>query len=127
VTDRSPIEVVEAFCDAIAGGDLDAVVAFFSDDAIYHNIPLDPVVGPAAIKATIEGFTGAVDSLEFRILAIAAAGGTVLTERVDVFHFPGHDLELPVMGTFEVDGDGRITAWRDYFDMNQFMSRLPQA
>jgi limonene-1,2-epoxide hydrolase len=28
------------------------------------------------------------------------------------------------MGTFEVD-DGKITAWRDYFDMNQFMSQLP--
>ena len=25
------------------------------------------------------------------------------------------------MGTFEVV-DGKITAWRDYFDMNQFMS-----
>ena len=28
------------------------------------------------------------------------------------------------MGTFEVD-DGKITAWRDYFDMNQFMSQMP--
>ena len=28
------------------------------------------------------------------------------------------------MGTFEV-ADGKITAWRDYFDMNQFMSQMP--
>jgi limonene-1,2-epoxide hydrolase len=27
------------------------------------------------------------------------------------------------MGTFEVH-DGKITAWRDYFDMNQFMGQL---
>jgi limonene-1,2-epoxide hydrolase len=27
------------------------------------------------------------------------------------------------MGTFEISG-GMIKAWRDYFDMNQFTSRL---
>jgi limonene-1,2-epoxide hydrolase len=27
------------------------------------------------------------------------------------------------MGTFEVH-EGKITAWRDYFDLNQFMSKL---
>ena len=27
------------------------------------------------------------------------------------------------MGTFEVSG-GKINAWRDYFDMNQFTSRM---
>jgi len=27
------------------------------------------------------------------------------------------------MGTFEVS-DGKISAWRDYFDMNQFTTRL---
>ncbi|HWM52333.1 MAG TPA: limonene-1,2-epoxide hydrolase family protein, partial [Thermoplasmata archaeon] len=31
--------------------------------------------------------------------------------------------ELPVMGTFEVS-DGKIRAWRDYFDMNQFTRRM---
>jgi limonene-1,2-epoxide hydrolase len=28
---------------------------------------------------------------------------------------------LPVMGTFEVAGS-KITAWRDYFDMQQFQT-----
>jgi hypothetical protein len=32
-------------------------------------------------------------------------------------------FELPVMGTFEVN-HGKIKAWRDYFDMNQFTSRM---
>lgn len=124
-TEQQAIGVVERFCDAIATGDLGAVVAFFTDDAVYHNIPIEPVVGPAAIRVTLESFTSAVDSLEFKILAIAAVGSTVLTERVDVFHFPRHVLSLPVMGTFEVTGD-KISAWRDYFDMQQFMSQLPQ-
>jgi limonene-1,2-epoxide hydrolase len=28
------------------------------------------------------------------------------------------------MGAFEVGADGKITAWRDYFDMSQFSSQL---
>jgi limonene-1,2-epoxide hydrolase len=122
----TPTEVVQRFCDAVATGDLDAVVAFFTDDAVYHNIPLEPVVGPDAIRTTLESFTGAVESLEFRMLNLAAAGSTVLTERVDVFRFPdGYEIALPVMGTFDIV-DGKIAGWRDYFDMNQFMSQLPQ-
>jgi limonene-1,2-epoxide hydrolase len=125
MTTSTPIQVVERFCAAIASGDLDAVIAFFTADAVYHNIPLDPVVGPDAIRATLEGFTGAVESLEFRMLNIAASGNTVLTERVDVFNFPTSSIELPVMGTFDITGE-QISGWRDYFDMNQFMSQLPQ-
>jgi limonene-1,2-epoxide hydrolase len=71
----------------------------------------------------LASFTTGVESIEFRVGAIAADGGTVLTERVDVFRFPGKEISLPVMGTFEVAG-GKIAAWRDYFDMNQFMSQL---
>ena len=46
-----------------------------------------------------------------------------MTERVDVFSLPGKTFELPVMGAFEVS-DGKINAWRDYFDINQFTSRM---
>ena len=57
---------------------------------------------------------------------IVANGDTVLTERVDVFQLPNAVIELPVMGTFEVR-DGKIAAWRDYFDLNQYMSQLQGA
>ena len=122
----TPIEVVRRFCAAWAVGDIDAIVGFFTPDAVYHNIPLAPVVGPEQIRATIEGFTGGVRSIEFRVDAIAADGPTVLTERVDIFEFPNGRIELPVMGTFEVV-DGQIAAWRDYFDMQQFLSQMPGA
>jgi limonene-1,2-epoxide hydrolase len=121
-----PIEVVRDFCDTWGTGDLDALMAFFTPDAVYHNIPVDPVVGVDAIRATIAGFTTGVESVVFETNAIAAAGDVVLTERVDVFTFPNGRIALPVMGTFEVK-DGKIAAWRDYFDMNQFVSQLPKA
>jgi limonene-1,2-epoxide hydrolase len=124
-TSDSPIDLVRRFCAAWGKDDLDTIVGYFTDDAVYHNIPLEPVVGPAQIKATIEGFSGGVESIEFRVDAIAADGATVLTERHDIFTFANGTIDLPVMGTFEVV-DGKIAAWRDYFDMNQFLSQMPQ-
>jgi len=120
-----PIDVVREFCALWEKGDLDAIVESFTDDAVYHNIPVAPVTGKDAIRATIAGFTGGVDTIEFRVLNISADGNVVLTERVDAFITSTVTIELPVMGTFEVKGD-KIAAWRDYFDMNQFMSQLPQ-
>ena len=127
MTSEAPIDLVRRFCAAWADGDVDALLAYFADDAVYHNMPIAPVTGKEAIRTTIEGFTTGVDKIEFRVLNLAAAGDVVLTERVDVFTTTtATTIELPVMGTFEVS-DGQITAWRDYFDLNQFMSQLQEA
>ena len=120
----APIDVVRRFCDAWGRKDLDEIIAFFSDDAVYHNIPLAPVVGPEQIRATIEGFSGGVETIEFRLDGIAADGATVLTERLDIFTFQNGRIDLPVMGTFEIR-DGKIAAWRDYFDMAMFLNQMP--
>jgi len=118
------IDLIRRFCDEFAkGSSVDEIVAYFTDDAVYHNIPVEPAVGPEAIKAVFSMFTTGVDRMEFKILNIVGEGDVVLTERVDVFVMPNVTIELPVMGTFEVR-DGKIAKWRDYFDLNQYMSQL---
>lgn len=119
-----PADIVRSFCAAWADGDLDQIIDFFTEDAVYHNIPLDPVAGKQAIRDTIAGFTAGADKIEFHVLHLAADGAIVLTERIDVFHLSTATIELPVMGTFEMQGD-KIAAWRDYFDLQQFMSQMP--
>ena len=118
-----PIELVRRFCAAWSDGDLDRLLEFFADDAVYHNIPVDAVTGKDAIRTMIAGFTQGMDGIEFRVDNIASAGHVVLPERVDVFVQGGKRIELPVMGAFEV-ANGRIAKWRDYFDLNQFMSQV---
>jgi limonene-1,2-epoxide hydrolase len=122
--DEASIDVVRRFCDAWSDLDVDALMAFFTDDAVYHNIPIAPVTGRDAIRATIEGFARGAERIEFRVVAAVSDGALVFTERVDVFTMPGATVELPVAGVFEIR-EGRIAAWRDYFDLNQFMSQLP--
>ena len=125
---ESPIEVVRRFCagwsDNIGTVEL---AAFFADDAVYHNIPQAPVNGRDAIANTIDAFIRpgppGIESIEFRVINIAANGPVVMTERVDVFRLSDRSFELQVMGTFEVT-DGKIRAWRVEFDLNQFSSRM---
>lgn len=120
----TPAEVVHQFLAAWPGGEAGTLAAYFSDDAIYHNIPMDPIKGRDSIEAAFQGFLGMVDTIRFDTLHLLADGPIVVTERVD--HFIGTDrtISLPVMGIFEVR-DGLITAWRDYFDLNQFTSQMP--
>ena len=37
--------VVRDLCDAIAKHDAEALRPFFTDDVVYHNIPLEPSIG----------------------------------------------------------------------------------
>jgi limonene-1,2-epoxide hydrolase len=111
-------QVVREFCDAWSESDLERIMGFFADDAVYHNIPMEPVVGTDAIRTFIEGFTAMVERIEFEIRHLAVNGDVVLTERVDTFVRSEGSVGLPVMGTFDL-ADGKITAWRDYFDLAQ--------
>src|SRR5262249_32974722 len=120
----TPIETVRRFCDAVPRRSSAELAAFFTDDAVYHNIPVDPVQGRAQIQATLAQFVDVASEAEFEILAIAAIGAKVLTERVDRFVLGGKRIAIPVMGTFEVTPDGKIGAWRDYFDMQQFTRQM---
>ena len=110
------ITLVRDFCAAFGRRDVDEILGFFTDDAVYHNIPMPAMAGKPAIRSVLEMFLGPATFAEFEVLNIADNGDVVLTERIDRFEVGGKKIELPVMGTFEVAG-GKIAAWRDYFDM----------
>ncbi len=120
-------EVVVAFCQAWRERNIDRLLDFFLPDAVYHNIPLPPLQGLDAIRATLETFAGPAEFIDFEILHLASKGNVVFTERVDRFRFAGKDVELPVAGVFEIEG-GKIRAWRDYFDLQTWLRQTtPQS
>jgi limonene-1,2-epoxide hydrolase len=115
--------IVNEFCKTWSTLNIDKVMEFFTDDAVYHNIPLDPAHGKAAIRKTIDGFTPGMTSAEFKILNCAVAGSVVFNERVDSFVVHGKHVAVPVVGVFELSG-GKIKAWRDYFDLQTYMNQV---
>jgi limonene-1,2-epoxide hydrolase len=90
-------------------------------------MPLPPVTGRENIADNIASYIRpgppGIEGIEFRVINIAADGPVVMTERVDVFKLSDRSFALPVMGTFELR-DGKINAWRDYFDLNQFTGEM---
>ncbi len=113
--------LVREFCEAFSRRNIDEILGFFTDDAVYHNIPMAPATGKDEIRGVLEMFVSGSPEIEFSIRNVACAGDVVFTERVDRMTFGGNKVALPVAGVFEVR-DGKIAAWRDYFDMQQFMS-----
>ena len=103
--------------------DPEKVGAYFTDDAVYHNIPMAPVVGKAAIMATVGGWKAMMLSQGREVKHQLAAGDVVMNERIDRFKAGDKLVELPVVGVFELR-DGKISAWRDYFDLAQFRSEM---
>jgi limonene-1,2-epoxide hydrolase len=114
---RSADELVTEFCKLWAAPNPDELAEYFTEDAVYHNIPMEPVQGRQAIKEFIAGFLAAFDGIDFNVHRQVSDGTLVMNERTDVMRRKGGGaVPLPVMGVFEVQDD-RIVAWRDYFDM----------
>ena len=110
-------KVVADFCDTWKRMNIDEMLGYFTDDAVYHNIPIDPLKGKSEIRKGLHQFAGMLKAVDIKLVHSAAAGNLVITERVDTMVMPdGKRMDLPVAGVFELR-DGKISAWRDYFDM----------
>ncbi len=119
-----PETVVATFIAAIEAKDIDAAIELLADDVSYENVPMSPIVGKDAVRATLGAFLGAATQVEWPIARQVVAGNVVVNERLDRFQIGNGWLELPVAGFFEVTDQGVISLWRDYFDMSSYTGQL---
>ena len=107
--------MIRAFLAAWERRDTDYLVDQFADDGVYHSIPLTPIVGKAAIREFVAAF---VDVPPGRLVIHhqIASGNVVMNERTDHITINGRPVTLPICGVFEIE-NGRIKAWREYFDL----------
>jgi limonene-1,2-epoxide hydrolase len=118
MTDTAPssIEIVEAFLQAFAAMDFDRALELLDEDCEYTNIPMGTVRGRTGVRDVLGPFFAPIHENEFLTVRSAADGPTVFVERLDRHRLDHGWRELPVNSVFEVH-DGRITVWRDYFDL----------
>jgi limonene-1,2-epoxide hydrolase len=106
---------VETFLYALQDEDFATAESALADDIVWQNVGWPTLRGRKRIMTIFrrgEGRSG----FEVKIHRIAADGNVVLTERTDALIIGPLRLQFWVCGVFEVHG-GRITLWRDYFDM----------
>ena len=116
-------KLVTDFCLSWSRKSVDEVLSYLTDDCFYHNIPMEPCVGKAAIRKFIEPFLKDAQSAVFEIKHTTSSGNVVMNERVDRFEMGAKKIELPVAGVFEVQ-NGKISSWRDYFDLTTFTKQM---
>ena len=121
-TVTSPTETVNAFIAAVETKDFDAAVALLADDCEYDNVPMGKVHGPTEIRGLLEPMIGAAATVEWIVHRQAADGPIVFNERLDRFEMPHGWIDMPVTGVWEVH-DGKITLWRDYFDLATYRNQ----
>jgi limonene-1,2-epoxide hydrolase len=124
----TPLQIVHDFVAAFVAAwpekDADRLMSFFSEDAVYQNGPLPPARGREAIRnALAEAMQMGSDPV-VDIVHMLADRNIVMTERIDQLSIGNETFSMPMMGIFEIR-NGAIAAWRDYFDLNQFVSQLP--
>lgn len=117
------ISLIRRFTEACVHADPDEVANFFVEDAVWWNAPWQPVTGRDAIRETFRRGTERMTALPWEIRHIVADADIVMTERIDNFLVGDTRVRVPCVGVFELR-DGRILAWRDYWDLRHFESQL---
>lgn len=109
---------VREFIDCWEALDSDHAMRCLSDDIVYINQPLEPVVGQRDVRKIVDGIMKLSTRVHWELRNCFGRGDVVVTERLDLWDFDGRGwgLKLPCIGMFDIDDDGRICGWRDYFD-----------
>lgn len=115
-TGTDNIATVQKFLFALRGPDLDTASALLDEQLVYQNVGMPTIRGRDRAIKLFKGMERPGLGFDVAIHRAAADGATVLNERTDALIIGPVRLQFWVCGVFEVH-DGRITLWRDYFDM----------
>jgi limonene-1,2-epoxide hydrolase len=123
-TDAQKLATVRQMIDAWNQRDWQKVYDLFAADGILQSMMLaEPTVGRAAISKRIGALARDISQIELRVRHIGVADGVVFIERVDDFVYRGRHGAVPVVGVVEVE-QGRVKAWREYYDRAQMIEAL---
>ena len=103
------------------------VGAYLSEDAVFLNGPRGVYHGAESIAALFRRNLSATSRFGVDIKTLVSDGHTVMVERIDKFEIDGRSLGMELVGVFDVDDDGRITRWREYYDLRSFEEELEAA
>ena len=109
--EKANVQVVNDFCAAWPGHNLDRIMLFFADSCAYRVTEAqEPNKGRQAVSDRIRGFLDRVE--KFEVIDTFARGPMVINERKDFFT-AGPLKMWHGVGVFFLK-DGKIVEWYDY-------------
>lgn len=108
--------------------DLSSAMVDFAEDAVYQSLvpSRTPLKGRATIQKELEQQFERYSECDCEILAIAESDRHVFTERRDHVTMKafGKRIYSSVNAVFDFDEQGRIVAWREYWDTADIARQL---
>ncbi|MBB35809.1 MAG: limonene-1,2-epoxide hydrolase [Hirschia sp.] len=119
------IKIVEAFLRTLESRDLDKLGELVTEDIIYSNPPSPAHLGRQAMTEFLSFNYKRMDGSSCTIhhWAENETGTVVMNERTEYMHFGDKKAGATFMGIFEIR-DGKICAWRDYWDHASFAAQM---
>jgi limonene-1,2-epoxide hydrolase len=113
------IDIIRRLQQAVAARDKQAFLDFFAADIEYHyHVGSRPLLGLAWVDKFITKYWANNVGATWVISRHAETDDCLLTEgREEYVNADGDKVVHPYMGIIEFK-DGKITGWRDYFQMN---------
>jgi limonene-1,2-epoxide hydrolase len=121
-------ELLRMFDEGDFVGNMDRLLAQFTEDATYHmSVPgREKLLGREAIATELARQAGDYKDCVCEILTVVSDDRFVVTERIDhvtMLH-DGKRVSNPLLAIFEVNDDGKIVNWREYWDALSLSQRM---
>lgn len=117
---NDPQSIVRIFIEEmISKNNIQGMLDMLADDIHYQNMPLAPAIGKAQMIDFCKDM-GQIADMTLTIKNIASNGNVVFVERSDSWTMNGVKVVEPFAGVFEVNSEGKISRWCDYFDLRSW-------
>jgi len=120
--------VVDALWQALYRKDWDEVASHMAEDGHYEDVPApDPgATGPENVVKRLRIGLDAVARFEHDVHRVIAEGKSVVVEHTETWHFESGEKVVNHFVTIHELRDGKVTLWRDYWDLNTLMAQAPR-
>jgi limonene-1,2-epoxide hydrolase len=67
-----------------------------------------------------------MSDMRYEVLNVASTDSVVFSERIDTQYMTdiGREIQVHIVGVFELGPDGKIVSERDYFDMMEVQAQM---
>jgi limonene-1,2-epoxide hydrolase len=122
-----PEKIVRDFFAAWADPKPDELGGFFHAAAVWVDGPQGVRSGAEAITTELAAQLKAVGGATVEVKTLVSSGNTVMVEQVHTSSVRGNPVSSVVMAVFELDAEGRITQWREAYDLKSALDQIEAA
>ncbi len=121
-------DTVRDLWKALSARDFELAKTYLADDCIYFDVPVGPAAaarGPDDIEKRIRIAWDALSHYENHDGLLLSNGTDVMYEHSETWHWrSGETATLPFVTVHRVE-NGKITLWKDYWDMGGLANFAP--